>query len=198
MTPAERRRVVEDFFAAHSRPPAGPFGLGQAILDFQAWEVSSGRIAAAGGSDWWRGVNGVMVLDIAAAIRGDATASPAVAAWLDYATAPDPQAALWEAHQRSLHAGVRVCAGLLAHETDAEREFAATVVDLVDRTALAGTPTGDDGLARMTERFYPQRYPIQPEALAALELMREKTASRLLDADGQPFANVGVDSTRWD
>lgn len=198
VSPADRMRQVEAFFAAHPQSGAGLFGLGQAILDFQRWELASGRIGDAGGSGWWRGVNGMMVLDIASACRGDAPATPAVRAWVNYTTARDPQAALWEAHQRSLHAGIRACAALLAAEPEAEQRFAAIVIDVVDRTALAGTATDNDGLARMTQRFYPASYPIGPDDIPELDLMREKTAARLLDGAGRRLENVGMGSTRWD
>jgi len=69
---------------------------------------------------------------------------------------------------------------------------------VVDRTALSGAATDNDGLARLTDRYYPRHYPVEPDALPRLERMREKTAARLLDAGAQPFANVGIDSTRWD
>ncbi len=198
VTPAARMEAVESFFAAHPRSSEGPFGLGRAILDFQAWEVASGRISASGGgSDWWRAVNGMMVLDIAAASHGAARPSPAIRAWLDYATASEPQGALWEAHQRSLHAGIRACARLLGAEPPAERQFAAIVIDVVDRTALSGAATDNDGLARMTERFYPRQYPIDPGELPALEAMRAKTAARLVDGTRGPLLDVGIDSTRW-
>lgn len=197
LSPADRMRQVEAFFAAFPRSSSGPHGLGQAILDFQRWEIGSGRIQDAGGSPWWRGVNGMMVLDIAAAQRGDAATTPAIRAWRDYATSPDPQAALWDAHQRSLHAGIRACAALLAAEPEAEQRFAALVIDVVDRTALAGTATDNDGLARLTDRFYPAIYPIAAGSLVALDAMRQKTAARLLDGTGRPFSNAGMDSTRW-
>lgn len=198
LSPAARMATVEAFFVANPRSSEGPFGLGRAILDFQAWEIASGRIAAGGGgSDWWRAVNGMMVLDIAAAAGGDAGTSPAARAWRDYTLAADPQSALWEAHQRSLHAGVRACASLLDAEPSAEQQFAAIVIDVVDRTALSGGATDNDGLARLTERFYPRLYPIDRGGLPALEAMRTKTAARLRDASGQPFANVGLGSTRW-
>lgn len=198
LTPAARMAAVEALFAASPRSPEGPFGLGRAILDFQVWEVASGRITEnGGGSTWWRAVNGMMVLDITAAARSEDAGSPAARAWLAYPSSPDPQAALWEAHQRSLHAGIRACAALLAVEPEAEQRFAAIVIDVVDRTALSGTATDNDGLARMTERFYPASYPIGPDALPALEQMREKTAARLLDSTGSPFDDVGLASNRW-
>ena len=201
LTAAARMETVEAFFAAHPRSPEGPFGLGRAIVDFQVWEVASGRIPAnSGGSGWWRAVNGMMVLDIAAAAQGATGPTPAIRAWVDYITAAEPQRALWEAHQHSLHAGIRASGALLAVEPEAERRFAAIVIDVVDRTALAHTATDTDGLARLTERYYPAHYPIKAEeadALADLERMRQKTATRLVDAAGAPFLDVGIDSTRW-
>lgn len=199
LTPAARMEAVESFFTARPRSSEGPLGLGRAILDFQAWEIASGRIpASGGGSDWWRAVNGMMVLDIAAASHGAARPSPAIRAWLDYTTASEPQGAFWEAHQRSLHAGIRACARLLGAEPPAEQQFAAIVIDIVDRTALSGAATDNDGLARMTERFYPRQYPIDPDELPALEAMRAKTAARLVDPAGAVFRDVGMDSTRWE
>lgn len=201
LTPAARMEAVEAFFAAHPRSAEGPFGLGRAILDFQAWEIASGRIPAnSGGSGWWRAVNGMMVLDIAAAAQRATGPTPAIRAWVDYTTAAEPQRALWEAHQRSLHAGIHACAGLLAAETGAERQFAAIVIDVVDRTALSGTATDNDGLARLTERYYPAHYPIgaeEADVLAELERMRQKTATRFVDVAGAAFLDVGIDSTRW-
>lgn len=198
LTPAARMATVEAFFAASPRSSEGSSGLGRAILDFQAWEIASGRIPTSnGGSDWWRAVNGMMVLDIAAAAQGATGPTPAIRAWVDYTTAAEPQRALWEAHQRSLHAGIRAAGALLVAESEAERRFAAIVIDVVDRTALSGSATDNDGLARLTERYYPGVYPIRPDALPALEGMREKTAARLLDPAGAPFQDVGMDSTRW-
>lgn len=198
LTPDARMETVEAFFAGSPRSSEGPPGLGRAIIDFQAWEVTSGRIAPnGGGTAWWRAVNGMMVLDIADATRGDDPGSSAVRAWLAYLSSGEPQLTLWEAHQRSLHAGIRASGALLAAEPDAERRFAAIVIDVVDRTALSGTATDNDGLARLTERHYPRLYPIDPDALPALEEMREKTAARLLDIGGDPFQDVGMDSTRW-
>lgn len=199
LTPAARMAIVEGFFVASPRSSEGAFGLGRAILDFQAWEIASGRIAAnGGGSAWWRAVNGMMVLDVAAATTGEAAGSPAVRTWLAYPSSGEPQRALWEAHQRSLHAGINACAGLLAAETGAEQQFAAIVIDVVDRTALSRAATDNDGLARLTERYYPPTYPIVQDSLPALEGMREKTAARLLDVTGNPFQDVGMTSTRWD
>lgn len=197
LRPEERRAIVEAFFSRCPVGGQGAFGFGQAILDFQAWEIASGRIVSGGGSPWWSGVNGLMVLDILAADDPTTNASPAVGAWRAYAAAGAGQLELWQAHQLSLHAGVGSCAPLLATETKAEREFAAAAIDIVDRTALAGSATDTSALAEFTARYYPESYPIVPEAVARIEAMRARTADRLRDGDGTIFADVGLDSTRW-
>ena len=197
LTPDERRATCEAFFSAHPGAGVGRFGLGQAILDFQAWEVESGRITESGGSAWWRAVNGLMVLDIADAHHNRESELPPVCAWQTYTSADGTQAALWEAHQRSLHAAVRLCVALLDREPAAEREFAQVVIDIVDRTALAGQPTDNPGLADLTRRFYPWSYPVGSDALPRLELLRERTAERLRSEGGAVFADVGTGSSRW-
>lgn len=188
LSPSKRRRLVETFFAANRGGGEGTFGRGRAILDFQGWQVASGRITEDGGSPWWRAVNGMMVLDI------EAAAEP----WCAYMTSTAAvQAALWEAHQQSLHRALRLVSELLAAETREEQAFAAIVIDVVDRTALAGSATDSAALAQLTERYYPRTYPVEPAALAALQHLREGTAKRLCGPDGVPFADVGMESTRW-
>lgn len=198
LTPSKRRRAVETFFAANRGGRQGTFGLGRALLDFQAWQVVSGRITDDGGSPWWRAVNGMMVLDIATAGRGEPATSPAVVAWRAYmAAAAGAQAALWEAHQQSLHRALRLTAGLLAEEAPEEQAFAAIVIDVVDRTALAASATDTPALAELTARYYPQAYPAAAAMLPALQHLREGTAKRLCGPNSVPFMDVGVDSTRW-
>ncbi len=198
LTPAERTRVVETFFVAHPGAGEGRYGLGRAVLDFQSWEVASGRIDGNAGSNWWRGVNGLMVIDIAAALEGVRRDEPGVVSWLDFAATPEaPQEALWEAHQRSLHRGVRVCSPLLFEEPEAERTFAAIVVEVVDRTAISNGRTDSGELARMTDRFYPKEYPVSDEALQGVQRMRARTADTLRDQDGKVISSVGLDSDRW-
>lgn len=199
LSPAERTRVVESFFVAHPGAGEGRYGLGRAVLDFQAWEVASGRIDGSGGSHWWRGVNGLLVLDIAAALEGLRREDSGVACWLGFAAAPRAsQQALWDAHQRSLHHGVRVCAPLLLDESEAEQTFAAIVIDVVDRTAVANSRTDSGELARLTDRFYPKEYPVAEEALQGIRRMRKRTQDSLRDSDREVIPNVGLESTRWD
>ena len=197
LTPGERCAIVEAFFLAHPGVGTGRFGLGQAILDFQAWEVGSGRILESGGSAWWRTINGQLVLDIADAQGTTRRDSPSVSAWRAYASGSGTQSDLWEAHQRSLHSALIQCGALLADEPPAEREFAEIVVDIVDRTALSGRPTDSSDLAELTKRYYPWSYPAPPAALPRLEQLRARTADRLRGPDDVVLANVGIASSRW-
>lgn len=186
------------FFATHGRTKAKAPGLGRAILDFQDWEIQSGRIAEDGrGSPWWRAVNGLFVLDMAEAMTGS-SATCAADAWRGYALGLGAsQAALWEAHQRSLHSAIDSCDELFKLEPPAEQAFARIVVEVVDRTALANRPTDSPELAALTERFYPSSYPIDESAVAPLERMRGRTADTLRAADGSVFDEVGMSSRRW-
>lgn len=197
LTPGERRATVEAFFSVHPGAGEGRVGLGQAILDFQAWQTESGRITETGGSAWWRTVNGLMVLDIADADHASGGDVATVRAWRTYASGHGTQAELWEAHQRSLHTGVRCCCALLESEPAAERAFAEVVIDIVDRTALAARRTDSAELAEITKRYYPSSYPAVPAALADLERVRARTAKNLCGDDGRPFAGVGIGSSRW-
>ena len=198
LLPSERRAIVEGFFSVHPGAGEGRFGLGQAILDFQIWEVESERITEGGGSAWWRTVNGLMVLDIADAHQDSASDMTSVRAWQTYALGQGTQSDLWEAHQRSLHTAVRCCGALLERETAAERAFAGVVIDIVDRTALAARRTDSAELAELTRRYYPWSYPAVPAALSGLELLQERTADRLRGGDdGMVIANVGIESSRW-
>ena len=197
LTLAQRREIVEEFFAIHPGTGQGRFGLGRAVLDFQDWEITSGRISDQRGSAWWRGVNGLMVLDIAATAKDSTGATAGANPWRGYASAKASQFTLWEAHQRSLHAALCRCAALLAHEPAAERAFVEVVIDVVDRTALSVSPTDGPDLAHLTERYYPSSYPAAQDALPGLELLRVRTADRLRGPDGAVLRNVGIASSRW-
>lgn len=200
LSPGDRMGIAGRFFERHPGLVGRGPGLGRAILDFQAWEIASGRISPEGGSDWWRAVNGFMVLDIGAAADGNAIETAAVKAWRAYreASGEGVQQLLWEAHQRSLHAGLRASRELLEREGTAEREFAGIVIDVVDRTALANATTDSDDLRNLTDRYYPAAYPTLDGQLAPLQRLRVRSAERLCTADGSPFENVGMSSTRWD
>lgn len=195
LTPGERLVVLETFFAIHDKVAPG---LGRAIVDFLNWQIQSGRIAEGGRqSPWWRAMNGMLVLDIADAMAAS-PGSCAARRWRRLAArSEDAQAALWEAHQRSLHGAISTCRGLFRLESPAEQAFARIVVDVVDRTALANRPTDSPELSSLTERFYPGSYPIAESAVAPLERMRARTAEALRARDGSVFDNVGMSSRRW-
>jgi hypothetical protein len=181
---ASRLTTAARFFRAHSGDGDGPFGLGRAIVDFVAWELRSGRLADTGGSRWWRAVNGCMMLDLraaTAALENADTDAGGAAMWLAYATAAraDAQGALWRAHQASLVHGLAVAAPLLAAEHPAEREFAGIAIQFVVDAAAMSIPTGQDALARLTERFYPGHYPATDTDVSALRglLLRTRAHS---------------------
>ena len=170
---ADRRRIVEDFFREHPGSGAEPFGLGRAVIDFQDWEISSGRLAE-NGSPWWRGVNGLLVLDLRAAGTGERSAArPAgpVSAWIAYTHPSEDhhQQLLWRAHQRSLHEALTACARLLRSEPPAERFFARLVVGVVDHAASESHPTDTAELAQLTADHYPNSYPISDDELGRLD-----------------------------
>lgn len=188
----ERRRVTEAFFHRYPGGQRQHPGLGQAVLDFQAWEERSGRISEPG-SRWWRAVNGLMVLDFEAALEADTGASGRWGRYMALGT----QDALWDAHQRSLHDAIRRCVSLFRDELSAEQAFAKVVIDVVDRTALANQRTDSAALDALTHRYYPDVYPVLESALPALLRMRERTEAALCSANGEPFTDTGVESGRW-
>lgn len=131
------------------------------LLVFTLWEIQSGRIVGdTDGSDWWRAVNGSMMIDILRADRllrregGSARSSdPRVQAWIDYHHSPSgtssAQEALWRAHQRSLHWAIDCYDNLLGQEEGAEQQFISTVVENVDLSSIIGFPSDGIGAAGM-------------------------------------------------
>lgn len=174
-----RAAIVRRFFAKYPHGTA-PLGLGRAVVDFVDWELHSGRLDD-DGPEWWRCVNGVMMLDLrdaARTIEHGLSVRGAGAAWVSYACGdiPGAQARLWDAHQVSLAAGLRHAGSLLEAEPAAEREFAAIVVAVVERVAADRSPTGTADLAAFTARRYPTHYPASDRDVATL---RHELASLL-------------------
>jgi hypothetical protein len=190
LTIDERREIVEVFFLSHPGPKRRGLGLGRAVADFVEWEASSGRLDEASGSPWWRAMNESFVLDLRAAyaaVHPAGVGPEAWAAWGAYkAATPDPQRALWTAHQVSLTRAVEAAAPLLERESAEERAFADIVLALVARAAAQNSPTDTTDLARSTRRLYPASYPITPPQL-------EQLVSRLSRAG---FDAVSHDGTR--
>ncbi len=167
MPAVERVALFDRFFHAHPGTGRTGVGLGRAMVDFLAWEVDSGRVADTGGSAWWAAVNGLLVLDVAAAGAGPPTAG---AAWRRYADAPPPeqQAALWRAHQESMARAVSLAAPLLEEECAAERAFVTLVLRVLDGATGRCAPTDSPQLGSSVRRSYPAGYPIGDSQLAAL------------------------------
>jgi len=164
----ERVALFGRFFHMHPGTGRAGIGLGRAVVDFLAWEVQSGRVADEGGSPWWAAVNGLLALDVASAGPGR---SGATSAWQRYATAPplEQQAALWRAHGESMARAVESASPLLADECEAEREFIAIVLRVLDRATVRCTPTDSPQLGDSVRRSYPAHHPIRASELAALK-----------------------------
>lgn len=129
---------------------------------FTQWEIQSGRIASEGSPDsdslWWRQVNGSMMLDIqaaTAAIQAGGSAArasnPRVQAWIDYRLSlgrTDPsvsQRKLWEAHQKSLYAGIECSWDAYYAEAENERILIDGVLANVGASAFGNFPSGGVG-----------------------------------------------------
>jgi hypothetical protein len=188
LTIADRRNVLAAFFERWPGRDQRPPGLGLALVEFQEWEIESGRLAdRAGraervGSDWWAVVNGWLVLDLAAALEAplpDTTTPADDDPWIAYqhASPEHEQAALWAAHQHSIETGAHAAAPALADEAIEEQEFAELALGIVDAAAAMAYPTSDSSLGHQTRTLYPSRYPCPPEDLDAVRRSFEAMAS---------------------
>ncbi len=166
---ARRAAAINAYFDVHPGSGRLPPGLGLAIVDFFGWETASGRISDGAGSPWWRAVNGILVLDLEAAMfagggtgTSDCELSEAVAAWHRYplASPTGQQRALWDAHELSISAGVAEARDLLDAETDSEREFTRLVLRVLSHATRTSTPTDTSELGDAVRRSYPQHYPV--------------------------------------
>lgn len=162
---AERLLAAERYFAAHPGPDHDPPGYGRALLDVLAWQVRTGRVVDAGGSRWWKVVNGVLVL----ALEGGEEALAAAWRCYEVAAPPQAQAAWWRAHGVSIAAGTRLAAPFLPAEPAPERRFVARLLAVLDEAAHRLSPSDTPALGRAVERHYPPRYPATPDDLAALD-----------------------------
>jgi len=199
LTSADRSTMIRSFFEWHpgaDRPP----GLGRALIDFVDWLTASGRLHDSHGSDWWKALNGSLILDLGAVMDAEpceGEAGPGVSAWREYAAlgpAPDVralQAALWRAHQVSLHDAMPATWGLLDAEPEHERDFIEVAMEIVDLAALHRQRTDTAGLAESTRRLYPDHYPLT--APYGDDLAQVRAAS--LRAHSGPV--VGLSSEIW-
>jgi len=175
-TVAEREDAFATFFGAHpGTSRAGP-GLGQALCDFLAWEVASGRVTDSGGSLWWKVMNGCLTSDLLAASRPGSDllgAGPGEGpeAWHRYADAPpgEQQRMLWLAHDASIGAALAVASPFLVREEEDEKSFVRLVLGVLADTARICAPTDSPALGRSVHRLYPKSYPVAPAEFEALE-----------------------------
>jgi hypothetical protein len=165
---------MESHFERWPGTDSHPPGLGRALVDFQDWEISSGRLSDGGGSPWWSAVNGRLISDLEDAAAG--VPGP----WADYASCDgsDPeaaQAALWLAHQHSIDAGALAAAELLQSEPEVEREFAGIALAIVDMAAGLGHRTSSGALGHQTRELYPRAYPCTEADLARIRAVLDQS-----------------------
>lgn len=230
LTPSERSDSLVHFFTlvdGHAtlgspmadarrgqRLPGAGIGMGSDLLQFQQWLDRSGRLAPAGGSGWWKAIDGSMLLDMDAAARmlvarRTQANSPdaAVQGWLEFArtgtgpTVPrtERQRMLWTAHQRSIHAGIAANRDIFATESRRERVFIANTMKSLDTVALANWPTdrtlrADAWFGAYLRTAFPWSYPATPARVAVSELRADRPPFSL--GFGHPD-NIGLASTRW-
>ncbi|KNZ58428.1 hypothetical protein VP01_1931g5 [Puccinia sorghi] len=185
------------------------------IVEFIEFLVCSGRLAEQGGSQWWRGVNGLLILDLIdaeEALRSSTPTAvsiiaPAVQHWITYALdwqqsyLPNScrvQRLWWKAHQTSLHFGIHAFRELLPLEPRMETNFITYIcVPNVDLTAIFSIPTNLKLIKLYTIIAYPHHYPAK--ALSTFKALGLAPAfyARLVGASSD-VANIGLDSTRWE
>jgi RHS repeat-associated protein len=206
----DRRDIVEDFFekyGCNGGCTGNDLGLGNALRDFMRWEDQSGRLS---GSEWWRIVNGRLILDIAAAmgyLSGDrARVTKRAMLWVQYAQAavsnsPSAQDLFWRAHQVSLHSGVRDARPYFAQEDPSERGVIHAAILNVDIAALRGLPsfgTAATMLGVGTAAAYPSTYPATE---GASRVMRWASAGfsgpHILGAEAQGYPGAFAGPTYW-
>lgn len=206
----DRHRIVDAFFSRYPGCGREPFGLGRAIADFVHWQADSGRLADTHGSDWWKAVNGSLVLDLlraqdaleelaaeASAERPDAVVDPASEGWRAYARQAlnEPsdglQESFWSAHQQSVHRALADAWPLYDREPRFEREFIGVAMEIVDLAAFRLQPTDSATLGRLTYDFYPHAYPAAEPCSQELRTLRDAP----LRAHSGP--TVGLYSTIW-
>ncbi|HWO60556.1 MAG TPA: hypothetical protein VNO31_11045 [Umezawaea sp.] len=179
----------------------------RAELAFMRWQIRRGVLdpptASAGGSPWWRAVNGDLLRDTAEAqlrLRGDDRSTPSarVGRWMRFLRVPSPRT-WYRAHNSSIVAGYLAHRDLADLENAAERFFMNVALlrvlyadCLVSRPRLAlgrFAPVGrllGDPRRRATDVFLalrnilPARYPLDDVALVDL-IEAENHLGHLLD-----------------
>jgi hypothetical protein len=201
MTIADRLTKARSFAKTYGNMTSG-------IVEFIEFLVCSGRVAEQGGSQWWRGVNGLLILDLIDAEERSSTRtvssiSPAVQHWINYSIYWQQtssrklfkaQQLWWKAHQASLHYGIHAFPELLILESRMEIKFITYVcVPNVDLTALMNIPTNLKLIKLYTIIAYPHHYPAKIISLLKALILAPSVYARFLGV-----TNIGLDSTRWE
>ncbi|KAA1069672.1 hypothetical protein PGT21_031169 [Puccinia graminis f. sp. tritici] len=203
MTIADRLNKARSFAKTYGNMTSG-------IVEFIEFLVCSGRVAEQGGSQWWRGVNGLLILDLIDAeealrssTRTVSSISPAVQHWINYSLYWQQtssrklfkaQQLWWKAHQASLHYGIRAFPEFLILEPRMEINFITYVcVPNVDLTALMNIPTNLKLIKLYTIIAYPHHYPAKIISFLKALILAPSPYARIVGV-----ANIGLDSTRWE
>lgn len=205
-----RLTVVRDFTELYG-------SLTDGILEFLEYLIHSGRITEAGGSKWWRGCNGFLVLDLIdadAALRSRTalddvfSLSPAVKLWINFALNSsrsrssfshrlESQKLWWLAHQTSLHHAISVFSEFLVKEPKIETQFITCIaIPNVDLVALLNIPTNLKLIKLYTCLAYPKSYPSKRRQFIKAVLLAPTIYARILGATPGAL-NIGLESTRW-
>jgi RHS repeat-associated protein len=218
--PGRRATGLKDWWRRHLAgvPSDGGLGMGRGIRDFTQWEIDSGRLDPEFGSDWWRLVNGMMLLDLKTAQKligtsglADAQSHNAsVQAWLDYARAAATevdegvlQQRWWWAHQLSLRRGLDAASVRLSQEHGAEQAFIGVVVENVDIAAVLNYRSNTPLIGGFVHTVYPGKYSRDRIMTPLYEPAMVGTFRSVVE-HGTHFEwrrailhDVGLGSTRW-
>jgi hypothetical protein len=201
--PAQRYQLTQHFYE-HGGLGHGygvEYGFGKGQLDFTTWEYNRGVLADAGGSSWWRAVNGLLLRDMleahyldAAGLRDCTASTPSAEAWLAYLR--QPSSSTWYvAHNASISAGYEQFEALAEDEPLAEQivmantlyrvtlaDFMITTSDFISRLSDPGGPAVD--WITSIASLYPTTYPLSEEDAynAALLYLVEGNPLTYLDA----------------
>ena len=215
--PEGRYLLVEAFYEQH--PVPGPDWYGRSELDFMRWEIERGVLnspqdRAKPGSPWWRAVNETLIRDaIEAGLVTEAgrweAASPSVARWMDFLSAPSA-AAWYRAHNASVLRGYIDAALLARRERPAEQflmnlvlarvlfaqalaeaaPFAAGDRPLLSRL-LSDPRLPAVAIAMQVPDFYPRTYPLSAGEEEILERRAHSADDDALAAiDAEPCSNL--------
>lgn len=204
--PASRFAMREAFYRRWGKSDGGGEGIGRSELDFMRWEMQRGvlRTPSAGGSHWWRKVNGGLLFDARLAelvedeSPGLASGSTATEHWRTFMRSSDALAwpRLWyRAHNASIASGYVAAQEEAEAEPWSERVFVNMVLyrvlyaeALVEGQALGllGKILADPRMPSVEALldlpgYYPDHYPMTAEELRDVQGRGHSLPADLLD-----------------